>query len=185
MPFAITWYLPHRILHLQLVGSISLNDVEQIQHMFSTYLDMGEPQVHALMDLTQLEDYPKNIPQLKTALTMIDNPSLGWIIIINHDPVLKFLASVLVQMSVRDVRLRMFDTLEDGLTFLQERDTTLQLQAKQNPVISEEYCPAREYPALRPVPDGAASDRSIPLKMPAQCPPAARPLTALPGAAGS
>jgi hypothetical protein len=131
MPYNISWYIPDRVIHEEFYGTVNLEEVEQIQHIFAAYLDLGKAPVHVLVDMTRLEEYPKSVSQLKSAMVMMNNQNLGWVVIINQNPVLKFLTSVMTQLTVSNVRFRLFDTLEDGLEFLKERDSTLQIKSHQ------------------------------------------------------
>ena len=83
--------------------------------------------MHVVCDLKNIEKFPTNVAGMRKSLEQMDHERMGWVIVVGAgNALLRFVASVITQFIIRDVRLRMFDTLEQGIDFLREHDATLE-----------------------------------------------------------
>ena len=126
MPYKDHWLVDKRVGMQQLSGVVTLEDAEASRNGYLRFLEEGEPLVHLLVDVASIEKFPTNLVALKHLAPNVDNPNLGWLLICGAgNPLLRFVASTIAQVALRGLRLRMFNTTEEALTFLQGQDSTL------------------------------------------------------------
>lgn len=125
MPIEKSWLQPDRVIFQRYVGTVTLEDLDESQRLSTSWLETGTPPIHHVVDMSTVEEYPKSLSQFKNTLYSIRDPRLGWVIIIADRPVVRFLASIIAQIVVPQGRLKLFDTLDAGLRFLAEQDSTL------------------------------------------------------------
>jgi hypothetical protein len=124
MPYTLSWYLPGRIILCEGDGTIESDEVYTFTQDASAMVASGRPLVHIIFDFRQVQKIA-SVPQaLKTLQKNPPHPDMGWVIFVGKlNPVLTTFFDM-VGMLLR-LRYRHFDTLEEGLAFLRERDTTL------------------------------------------------------------
>lgn len=132
MPYQLTWRVPQRVIYEQLSGQIGIGDIQDIQDLFHQYLAQGQAPVHLIVDMREVTDYPLNLAQIKNQMITTDRTPLGWIMIVNQNPMPKFLTSVATQLSITNTRLRMVDSPEQAFALLQEYDPALQVEQSQS-----------------------------------------------------
>ncbi|NDJ62854.1 MAG: hypothetical protein GYB67_17165 [Chloroflexi bacterium] len=126
MPYTVDWYLPERIMRIQLSEELTIADAEQLSNISPTYINQGTAPVHVLIDALTVEKYPTQIAQLsKVVKSKVDLAHLGWVIYATRSPLLKFVFSTVTQIAMPNVRLRVYETLDEALAFLVDRDVTL------------------------------------------------------------
>jgi hypothetical protein len=82
------------------------------------------PMVHLIADTTRLERFPTNLNLLnRNASKHLWQPKLGWTLVISTNSTTRFISGIITQ--VARVRFRMFPTLEDGLQFIADQDTSM------------------------------------------------------------
>ncbi|NDJ62856.1 MAG: STAS/SEC14 domain-containing protein [Chloroflexi bacterium] len=127
MPYTADWYLPSRVMLQRYSGTLAPDEITELGQLAAHYIGAGTAPVHILIDITDLERYPTNIKQIVNAVRHdSDTEKIGWVIYINSpNAVVKFMASVATQVLFQNVRLRLFETLDEALAFLLDRDVTL------------------------------------------------------------
>lgn len=127
MSYEGSWYADKRVVLQRLWGTVTLEEAAQAHHTMVQFLDEGTPLVHVLVDLSQVEQFPTNLIALKRAMPPIEHSGMGWMLVCGAgNPMLRFVASTIIQIMMPGLRLRMFDTLDQSLTFLQDQDSTLE-----------------------------------------------------------
>lgn len=130
MAYNISWYIPKRVVHATFMGEITLSEAETASELTAQLIGDGDPpMVHLIADTTRLERFPTNLNLLnRSASKHLWQPKLGWTIVISTNSTTRFISGIITQ--VARVRFRMFPTLEDGMAFLADQDSSL------NPLIS-------------------------------------------------
>ena len=125
MGHEISWYIPGRVVYAKFTGEISLHDAETASELTAQLLQAGDPPlVHLIADTTKLDRFPTNLNLLnRSASKHLWQPKLGWTIVISTNSTTRFISGIITQ--VARVRFRMFPTMEDGLKFLADQDSTL------------------------------------------------------------
>lgn len=125
MPVDIFWYLPKRVLMVQLEGHTRFDEQRQLGEQVTAFLDEGEPpMVHILVNTESAYDQMVQISYAQQVLTFIKHEQLGWLLPYGPTKRIRhFAASVLTQAA--GVRYRYCKSLDDALDFLQQADPTL------------------------------------------------------------
>ena len=123
MPFEITWYEKDRIVNARAVGNLSLEEIDAANRRIIELVNQGLSPVHLFIDVGSVGKVPTNLNQMKKSMEILNNPKMGWAILIGANPVARFLASVISQ--VMKIRFSIVSTMEEALTFLARQDTTL------------------------------------------------------------
>ena len=125
MGIEMQWYVPQKIVHGDIIGDISLEDIQnssrELQEMFA---QSDSPLVHVLSNESQVGSLPISLNMLSEAADFMRHPQMGWMITYGTDNrMAKFMLSMI--SGIARVRHRRFATLEESLEFLVSVDTTL------------------------------------------------------------
>lgn len=126
MGYEITWYEQGRVAHVKVYGEFSLEEMHRSsQEIVADYLEKGQPPVHLLVDLLEMEKYPTQLNQVREANKIVmTHLAMGRLVIIgNMNPVVKFLASVVAQFS--RIEHRIVATPEEAMEVLRRLDLSL------------------------------------------------------------
>lgn len=138
MGYEISWYVPGRVVQAVFIDTITPEEAEAASDMTAQLIQEGEPpMVHLIADTTRLERFPTNLNLLnRSASKHLWQPKLGWTIVISTNSTTRWISGIITQ--VARVRFRMFPTLEDGIRFLADQDSTLreQLTPKETTSVS-------------------------------------------------
>lgn len=138
MGYEISWYVPGRVVQATFIDTISPEEAEAASDMTAQFIQEGTPpMVHLIADTTRLERFPTNLNLLnRSASKHLWQPKLGWTIVISTNSTTRWISGIITQ--VARVRFRMFPTLEDGIRFLADQDSTLreQLTPKETTSVS-------------------------------------------------
>lgn len=138
MGYEISWYVPGRIVQAVFIDTITPEEAEAASDMTAQFIQEGTPpMVHLIADTTRLERFPTNLNLLnRSASKHLWQPKLGWTIVISTNSTTRWISGIITQ--VARVRFRMFPTLDDGIRFLADQDSTLreQLTPKETTTVS-------------------------------------------------
>jgi hypothetical protein len=123
MPFEITWYEKGRIVNARAVGNLSLEEIDGANRQIIEHVNQGQSPVHLFIDVTAVGKVPTNLNQMKKSMDVLNNPNLGWAVLVGANPVARFLASVISQ--VMKIRFTIVSTMDEALSFLARQDTSL------------------------------------------------------------
>jgi hypothetical protein len=128
MGYKISWYIPGRVVLVQFTDTISLEEAEACSDEVAQAIQDGKPPlVHLIADTTKMDRFPTNLNLLnRSASKHLWQPNLGWTIVITANSTTRWISGIITQ--VARVRFRMFPTLQDGLSFLNDQDPTLREQ---------------------------------------------------------
>lgn len=128
MAYHIEWYQQNRIIFEKFFGTVTLEDVRNLTTQSSKMFAAGTPLIHVIVDLSEVESFPKTLGVIKEAIKSRPSPDrIGWAIIFGtKNPIIRFFASVLAQVSSERLRVRLMDSLEESVAFVYEQDQSLQ-----------------------------------------------------------
>ena len=127
MPYQVSWYVDQRVIYCSAFGIATIEDIHGLNHEVQTRVREGQPLVHVVCDLKNIEKFPTNIAGMRKSLEQMDHERMGWVIVVGAgNALLRFVASLITQFVIPNVRLRMFDTFEQAIDFLHEHDVTLE-----------------------------------------------------------
>jgi hypothetical protein len=123
MPSQLSWYLENRVMQIVNHGDVADQDLFDIDESVIQYIDQSSaPLVHLIVDHRN----GNNAPSAKglTQLNWPKNPRLGWTILIGlKNPFQRFVT--VVAANFFKIRLRLVNTMDEALDFLNEVDSTL------------------------------------------------------------
>lgn len=115
MPYKTFWYKENEIVFTEVVGEFTVAEmVSMNQEYVENYFTGDGRKIHLIADLRAMDNYPKNLAQIRDATKMTaSQEGMGWIILIGTDnPFVKFMATTVFQL-VR-VNCKIVATLEDA-----------------------------------------------------------------------
>lgn len=126
MPYEVSWYQNLRVIYWRIWGQVTLEDVAQMRNDQQKLLSEGTTLVHTISNITDVVNFPTDLRQLKEALDGVNHPHLGWILVVGTtSPLKRFVTTTVAQIVIPNVRLRMFNTIEEAVEFLKHVDETI------------------------------------------------------------
>ncbi len=127
MSYEVSWEIEGRIAMNTLYGEVTAADVRDLRHAARELSQDSTRPIHTLVDLSGITKYQTNISLMKTAIEFKTEPTLvGWTLIYGaQNPLVRFMASLLTQLSTGLMHFRFFDTKEAALEWLIDDDITL------------------------------------------------------------
>src|SRR5262245_10913210 len=124
MPFTISWYMPERIIYVELSGILTASDVQGFIAQMYEMVASSKFQVHSITDTHQIVKI-KSIPEVfKTVQAAPMHQNAGWSIMVGSiNPFVNFVADFV--SSIMHSRYRRFDRMQQAIDFIKERDETL------------------------------------------------------------
>jgi len=123
MSSQLSWYLENRVMQIVNHGEVTDQDLFDLDESAVHYMDQGSaPLVHLIIDHRKGINSPsaKGLMQLKWP----KHPKMGWIVMVGMaNPLQKFVTAV--ASNFFKTRLRMVDTMDEALDFLNDVDSTL------------------------------------------------------------
>lgn len=121
MAYDMTWHTDKRIVMIRIYGELTADELIAINRKTGDYVEDGIPFVHLVLDVRDLEKYPKLGDATKIDFATYDE--VGWTIIVGASAILKFISSIVVQ--VTGARYRMVSDVDEAIAFLQTNDSSL------------------------------------------------------------
>ena len=122
MPYQMSWLVEKRVIYAQLYGYVTQEDLAAYYQMMIDLAEESELLLHTFTDSSGMTGMKMSFRELQN-MTFNGIHNLGWAILISPSKLNRFFASVVTQLSHK--RGRQFETLEEGLHFLQEMDDSL------------------------------------------------------------
>jgi hypothetical protein len=119
MAFEETYFPEEHLILIRVWGTVSLEENREIGQRMSALLDEADAKTDVLFDLRRLERFPTAIGELRQISAVVRSPRLGWIVLLTDNILLKFVATILVQLQTRSKRFCVQDTLPNALHFLE------------------------------------------------------------------
>jgi hypothetical protein len=117
MSIQASWYEPRQIILLQMVGQVTLDEMEKANRSIAQLLQDGLPP-HLLVDFSHLEGMPMSLKDgIHHSHTFADS-RIGWIAAYAlPNRAVRMLGTLFSQMM--RIHLKNFDTQQEAITFLQ------------------------------------------------------------------
>jgi hypothetical protein len=119
MAYEASYFAEQHLILIRVWGTVSLDENREIGQRLNAMLDQADAKADVLFDLRRLERFPTSLNQLRQASAVVRSPRLGWIILLTSNILLKFVATVLIQVQTQSVNLRVFETPDAATPFLQ------------------------------------------------------------------
>jgi hypothetical protein len=97
MPYTVEWYQQKNIVLCTTRGNISDADLWEIGQTLTAFLDQGQPPVHVVFDLENMERFPRQLPKIRRILQeFFEHPGLGSITLAGRvNPLARVIAETL------------------------------------------------------------------------------------------
>ena len=130
MPFDRQFFPEQHLLYERAFGTLTLDEIAELHQGEIKAIEQANFPIHVLVDLRLLEHFPASLIEIKNKVSVIENQNLRWmILVINTNRVLKFLASVVMQIIFRHARYRVVNSMDEAVAFLEDMDSTLDLSS--------------------------------------------------------
>ena len=125
--YTIKWYVPDRVILVRFEGEVTTDDAEGINTEAVEMLDKagGEGAVHLVSDTRDVHKFPINSIQLRKKLTLFDHPSLGYVVTVTSNPLVRFFGNIIPVASSRFQNTQVVANMEASRQFLERVDQTL------------------------------------------------------------
>jgi hypothetical protein len=125
MPYQTEWYIENRIILTTYTGDIRIEDIHGQIAETHTLIEQGIPLIHSIIDLSQIDKWPSLnvVNEFRSMDIEAVRERIGWSIIIANNVLLKFGSALFAP--IFNLRQRIFSSVDEALTFLQENDSTL------------------------------------------------------------
>lgn len=127
MAHETTWLHANRIMLVRLFSTATANDVREVSAQVQTMIHEGAAPVHVIVNLLDMDHMKMGLNDVRQIMLNTDkstNALMGWTLIVRHNSMTQFFASMAVQMF--KVNFAFVDSMDDALVFLRERDLSLQ-----------------------------------------------------------
>ena len=125
MPITVTWYIPKRVISIQLDGDIRDDELHGLNQQLHHMLNVSEPLVHVLVDQTHIGKFPINLKEIRETLTVMQYEGFGNIIMYGKvNPLGEFVSGMLARMA--GLKLRTFLSAQGAQEFLLSQDVSLE-----------------------------------------------------------
>lgn len=127
MPYQVSWYVPGHVILARMYGVVTIEDITKSNDEYMKLLHSVEGRVHTLADLSDVEKFPLNIPQIMKAMKVESERETGWMLIVQKkpNPLLQYVAAMVGQISVKKIRFRILSDIPSAVQFLLQQDPTL------------------------------------------------------------
>ena len=131
MPIHVDWYIPKRVIFIQLDGDITINNIHITNQQLQDKLNVCEPLVHMLIDQSRIGRFPINLKEIRALLTVMRYEHFGHLIMYGKVSSLgEFVSGMVARMG--GLKLHTFKTEENALEFLMQQDESLQAFTQHN-----------------------------------------------------
>jgi hypothetical protein len=123
MPIDISWHIENRVINIVATGKLDAESITEFNQTMFKLVSNGVAPVHIIANTTDMEQYPTNLATLRQSQTYLSHPNIGWIIVVNSNRLVSFLANILT--TVVKVNSRTVASYEEALQILARLDLTL------------------------------------------------------------
>jgi hypothetical protein len=123
MAVNISWYAENRVILAQVEGVVDDEGMNASNTTITNLLDKGQAPVHLIVDTTDLKKFPTNLSALRNSQAYLTHSNVGWVIVINTNPLLNYLAHILT--AIAKVKSRTVKTFAEGEQLLTSLDSSI------------------------------------------------------------
>jgi len=128
MPFFVSWLCSERVIYARVTGLVTMEEVIGYNTELVRYVTSGEAPVHTVLHHDNITRIPRDVLSIRRALTVLDNPGMGWVVHVSQKRSPWLYAGLLMSRMTGSLG-HTTTTIQDALTFLSNQDYTLpQLQ---------------------------------------------------------
>lgn len=130
MAFHFEYFPDYSLILIRVEGDVSIEENREIGLQIVATLEQVATSADILFDLRAIGRFPTSLGELRRTSAIVRSPKLGWMVLLTGDkPLLKLVATALIQLQTRSVRMRVFDRLENAIHFLKELQPTARSRA--------------------------------------------------------
>lgn len=123
----VSWLVAGRLIFIRMGGHMTLEKVAEITRQVSGMMNEGQAPIHVLADLCEVQSYPTNLIELSKLADRTQLGLVGWIILVSNNLLIRFSTSMFSQ--VAGAKTRTFNTYEEAIVFMNEREPSFELAA--------------------------------------------------------
>jgi len=121
MPIELTTIPDKHLIFERFSPVVTLDEVRDVNQRFIALLEASETGIYAVIDLHHVRKFPTSLAQLRDSLVFSSNPKLLWVIlIVGQNQIVKAFATVITQVKIKNVRLRVYDDIYKAASAIQE-----------------------------------------------------------------
>jgi hypothetical protein len=129
MPLEMSWQQPNRVVYQRFHGTITIEEIHDGELAFVAYAQEGEGPVHLIVDLREVQEYPKSMNQLRKGLSFAKVENRGQTVIIAQtNPAIRFIVSTIMQTLAKAIPFTFSISMEEAMRYLHERDDTVTIE---------------------------------------------------------
>ena len=127
MAVDVRWLIADRVVIHEFSGLVALSDTTRASVEGPVLSLAGTPPIHMIVNLLAVTQFPHSVQQLQIAIRQ--NPRLDRlgliVIVINKNPMLRFLATILTAVTFSNLRIGMAESMTGALQQLRAYDASL------------------------------------------------------------
>ena len=121
MPITNEWFIPQRIVLTRLSGDLNISEIMERVPMGTAMIESGDAPVYSLVDVSQVESFPRNLTEYRNAWDFGTSDKLTLLVIYGiKNPLLNLFASVFSQLLRRNFRI--VKDLQEAIKVIEERE---------------------------------------------------------------
>ena len=120
--YSISWLEPQRVILVEVEGDIDSQMLANLVDELNDYFAQGKPPLHVITDTTHIGRLPRNLAEIRRAVNKVGRFDVN-IIVGKDSPILRFVASVMSQLS--QYELKWVHTRSEAVTLLAKLDLSL------------------------------------------------------------
>ncbi|MBI1259515.1 MAG: hypothetical protein GC204_18765 [Chloroflexi bacterium] len=124
MKHQIGYIVDKRVIYIQYLGDLTQEEAEISNVAVIQLIHDGIAPVHVIADAAQLQALKLNLTQMRDVASFLNEPQLGWLMVVGASTVARFISSLIMQWRKTDFRYA--DSLDEALATLARVDTTLE-----------------------------------------------------------
>lgn len=117
------WYIEKKVILGRVSGIVTTEMADEVNLYLNALLNAGDPPVHYINDVTQVENFNINATKLPNMMDFIKHPNLGWTVIVGANQLIKVVGNIF--MGVANMKFKTADTLEEAMQILRNVDNSL------------------------------------------------------------
>jgi len=127
MSYNIAWLIPERVILVQVHQDSTMSEWGAIQNEIIALTETGTAPVHAIIDVA-FNHGVMNLREVSnvSGLKPFNDPRMGWYVILQNSIIIRFFASLVIQLFSPKGHFVMVSTMEEGVKVLKHHDSTLE-----------------------------------------------------------
>jgi len=123
MPYKTSWIVDKRVILIEYIDTVTIEDVEAINENLRRYAEEGIAPIHMVSDHTQMGKVKLELKTIQSAFTILGLDVWGYFVMVGADTLTSFFASMIGTMS--HINLKSRKNRDQALDFLRQEDHTM------------------------------------------------------------